>query len=111
MVSPFNVEWGCYMWAGGMEGSEFCLFWVVFPVRCISSICPRFYFRKHAFCFLPLVAVLESPQCLFKKPEGPEISLMPIILTTWEAEIGRITVPDHPGHLRPPSSKKHCKMH
>jgi hypothetical protein len=34
---------------------------VVFPVRCISSVSPRFNFRKHAFCFLPLVAILESP--------------------------------------------------
>jgi hypothetical protein len=25
--------------------SQFCLFSVVFPVQCISSICPRFYFR------------------------------------------------------------------
>jgi hypothetical protein len=32
-----------------------------FPVRCISSICPRFYFRKHTFCFLRLASILESP--------------------------------------------------
>jgi hypothetical protein len=43
-----------------VEESKFCLFSVVFPVRCISSISPRFYFRRHAFCFLPLVAILES---------------------------------------------------
>jgi hypothetical protein len=60
LVSPFNMEWGCYAWAGVVEESEFCLFSVVFPVRCISSISPRFYFRKHAFFFLPLVAILES---------------------------------------------------
>jgi hypothetical protein len=60
LVSPFNVDWGCYAWAGGVEESEFCLFLVVFLVRCISSISSRFYFRKHAFCFLPLVSVLES---------------------------------------------------
>jgi hypothetical protein len=60
LVSPFNVEWGCCAWAGGVEELGFCLFSVVFPVRCISSISPRFYFRKHAFCFLPLVAILES---------------------------------------------------
>jgi hypothetical protein len=60
LVSPFNVEWECYTQAGGVGGSKFCLFLVVFPVRCISSISPRFYFRKHAFCFLPLVAILES---------------------------------------------------
>jgi hypothetical protein len=45
---------------GGVEESKFCLFSVVFPVRCISSISPRFYFRRHAFCFLPLAAILES---------------------------------------------------
>jgi hypothetical protein len=25
------------------------------------SISPRFYFKKHTFCFLPLVPILESP--------------------------------------------------
>jgi hypothetical protein len=63
LVSPFNVEWGCYLWAGRMEESEeseFCLFSVVYPVRCISIVSPRFYFRKHIFCFLPLVTILES---------------------------------------------------
>jgi hypothetical protein len=60
LVSLFNVKWRCYTWAGGVEVLEFCLFLVVFPARCISSICPRFYFRKHGFCFLPLVTILES---------------------------------------------------
>jgi hypothetical protein len=60
LVSPFNVEWGCYAGAVDVEVSEFCLFLMVFPTRPISSISPRFYFRKHAFCFLPLVAFLES---------------------------------------------------
>jgi hypothetical protein len=44
---------------------EFCLFLVVFPARCISSVSPRFYFRKHSFCFLPLVTILESPFSIF----------------------------------------------
>jgi hypothetical protein len=44
----------------GVEVLEFCLFLVVFPTRCISSISPKVYFRKDAFCFLPLVAILES---------------------------------------------------
>jgi hypothetical protein len=61
LVSPFNVKWECYAQAGNVEELEFCLFLVVFPVRCISSISPRFYIRKHAFCFLPLAAILESP--------------------------------------------------
>jgi hypothetical protein len=33
---------------------------MVFSVRCISSVSPRFYFSRHAFCFLSLAAVLES---------------------------------------------------
>jgi hypothetical protein len=60
LVSLFNVAWGCYAQARGLEVSEFCLFLVVFPTRCISSVSPRVYFRKHAFCFLPLVTILES---------------------------------------------------
>jgi hypothetical protein len=48
-----------------VEESKFCLFSVVFPLRCISSISPRFYFRRHTFCFLPLVAILESPRAHF----------------------------------------------
>jgi hypothetical protein len=59
LVSPFNVKWRCSVQAGGVEGSKFCLFLVIFPVRCISSVSPRFYFRRHAFCFLPLAAILE----------------------------------------------------
>jgi hypothetical protein len=62
LVSPFNVKWRCYAQSGGVEESKFCLFWVVFPVRCISSISPRIYFKRHAFCFLPLAAILEFPQ-------------------------------------------------
>jgi hypothetical protein len=61
LVFLFNVKWGCYAQAGVVEVSEFCLFLVVFPTRRISSVSPRFYFRKHDFCFLPLVAILESP--------------------------------------------------
>jgi hypothetical protein len=62
LISLLNVEWRCYAWAGGVEELGICLFSVVFPVRYISSISPRFYFRKYAFCFLPLVTILESPQ-------------------------------------------------
>jgi hypothetical protein len=65
LVSLFTVEWGCYAWAGSVEKSEFCLLLVVFPVRCISSVSPRFYFRKHTFCFLPLVAILDSLKIYF----------------------------------------------
>jgi hypothetical protein len=71
LVSPFNMECGCYARAGGVEESEeseFCLFSVVFLVRCISSVSPRFYFRKKAFCFLPLVVILESLLALIRLP-------------------------------------------
>jgi hypothetical protein len=60
LVSLFSMQWGCYARAGDVEESEesgFCIFSEVFHVRCISSISPRFYFRKHNFCFLPLVAI------------------------------------------------------
>jgi hypothetical protein len=59
LVSPFNVKWRCYVQAGSVEESKFWLFWVVSPVRCISSTSPRFYFRRHTFCFLPLATILE----------------------------------------------------
>jgi hypothetical protein len=65
LVSPFNVKSRCYVQTRGVEESKFCLFSVVFPVRCISSISSRFYFRRHAFCFLPLAAILESPHHLW----------------------------------------------
>jgi hypothetical protein len=57
LVSLFNVKWRCYAQTGRVEESKFCFFSVVFPVRYISSVSPRFYFRKHAFCFLPLAAM------------------------------------------------------
>jgi hypothetical protein len=59
-VSPFNVKWRCSVQAGAVEGSKFCLFSVVLSVRCISSISPKFSFRRHAFCFLPLATISES---------------------------------------------------
>jgi hypothetical protein len=63
------MEWGCYAWAGGVEESEFCLFLVVFPAKCFSSVSLRVYFRKHDFCFLPVVAILESPlSCISLAP-------------------------------------------
>jgi hypothetical protein len=60
LVSLFNVNWRCSVPARGVEGSKFCLFSVVLPARCVSSICPRFHYRRHAFCFLPLATILES---------------------------------------------------
>jgi hypothetical protein len=75
LVSPFTVEWGCYAQAEGVDESEFCLFLLVIPVRCISSISPRFYFRKHAFFFLPLVAILVNPKYSFSFFSAPGLEL------------------------------------
>jgi hypothetical protein len=50
--------------AGGVEGSKFCLFSVVLPAKCVSSISPRFHYRRLAFCFLLLAAILKSPCAL-----------------------------------------------
>jgi hypothetical protein len=60
LVSPFNVKWRCSAQAGGVEGSKFCLFSVALPEGCVSSISPRFHFRRHAFCFLLLATILEN---------------------------------------------------
>jgi hypothetical protein len=61
LVSLFNGKWRCSVQAAGVCGEvKVFLFPVVFPVRCISSVSPRFYFRRHAFCFLPLATILES---------------------------------------------------
>jgi hypothetical protein len=58
LVSPFNVKWRFSALVGGVEGSKFCLFSVVLPARCVSSVSPRFHYRRLAFCFLPLATIL-----------------------------------------------------
>jgi hypothetical protein len=51
-----------------VEGSKLCLFSVIMPSKCVSSISPRFHYRRLAFCFLPLAAILESlPGKYFKR--------------------------------------------
>jgi hypothetical protein len=35
---------------------------VILPAKCVSSVSPRFHYRRLAFCFLPLAAILESPR-------------------------------------------------
>jgi hypothetical protein len=45
-----------------VEGSKLCLFSVIMPAKCVSSISPGFRYRRLAFCFLPLAAILESPR-------------------------------------------------
>jgi uncharacterized membrane protein YoaK (UPF0700 family) len=67
LVSLFTAELGCCAWAGGVEVLVFFLFLVVFPARHISRVFPRFYFRTHSFCFLLLVAILESRNLGFSK--------------------------------------------
>jgi hypothetical protein len=52
LVSLFNMKWRFSVPAGGVERSKLCLF---------SSVSPRFHYRRLAFCFLPLAAILESP--------------------------------------------------
>jgi hypothetical protein len=47
--------------AGGVEGSKLCLFSVIMPAKCFSSISPRFHYRRLTFCFLPVATILESP--------------------------------------------------
>jgi hypothetical protein len=46
-----------------VEGSKFCIFSVVLPAKCVSSISPRFHYRRHAFCFFSLATILESLPC------------------------------------------------
>jgi hypothetical protein len=67
LVSPFNVKWRFSVLAGGVEGSKFCLFSVILPAKCVSSVSPRFHYRRLAFCPLPLAAILESPLKYFLK--------------------------------------------
>jgi hypothetical protein len=67
-VSPFNVKWRFSVPAGGVEGSKFCLFSVIMPAKCVSSVSPRFHYWRFAFCFLPLTAIiLESSTTNFLK--------------------------------------------
>jgi hypothetical protein len=64
LVSLFNVKWRFSVPAGGVEGSKLCLFSVIMPAKCVSRVSPRFRYRRLAFCFLPLAAILESPNIL-----------------------------------------------
>jgi hypothetical protein len=47
------------------RSQSFASFQWFFPVRCISNVSPRFYFRRHAFCFLPLAVTLKSSKLIF----------------------------------------------
>jgi hypothetical protein len=61
LVSPFNVKWRFSAQARGVEESKFCLFLVTLTARCVSSVSPKFHYRRLAFCFLRLAAILEFP--------------------------------------------------
>jgi hypothetical protein len=50
-----------------VEGSKLCLFSVIMPAKCVSSISPWFYDRRLSFCFLPLAAILESRKWFFDR--------------------------------------------
>jgi hypothetical protein len=65
LVSPFNVKWRFSVTAGGVEGSKLCLFSVIMPEKCVFSVSPRFHYRRLAFCFLPLAAILEPSMNIF----------------------------------------------
>jgi hypothetical protein len=69
LVSLFNVKWRCSAPAGGVEGSKFCLLSVALPAKCVSRVSPRFHFRRHAFCFLPLATILENLISVFKETQ------------------------------------------
>jgi hypothetical protein len=63
------VKWRFSAPAGDVEGSKLCLFSVIMPAKCVSSISPRFHYRRVTFCFLPLAAILESHLFLLNQAE------------------------------------------
>jgi hypothetical protein len=65
LVSLFNVRWRFSVPAGDVEGSKLFLFSVIMPAKCVSNVSPRFHYRRLAFCFLPLAAILEFSYDLF----------------------------------------------
>jgi hypothetical protein len=83
---------------GGVEESKFCLFSVVFPVRCISSVSPRFYFRRHAFCLLPLATIMESSQSISLAKEEDEVTMSAICLCrgAGQGDLLSLSLPDRP---------------
>jgi hypothetical protein len=43
------------------------------PAKCVSSVSPRFHYRRLAFCFLPLAAILEFLYQTFKEELIPTL--------------------------------------
>jgi hypothetical protein len=66
LVSPFNMKWRFSALAGGVEGSKLCLFSMIMPAKRVSSVSPRFHYRRLAFCFLPLAAIFWNPAMFLK---------------------------------------------
>jgi hypothetical protein len=66
------VEILCAGWRCG--GSKLCLFSVIMPSKCVSSVSPRFHYRRLAFCFLPLAAIVESSSEFFNSNHSPSDS-------------------------------------
>jgi hypothetical protein len=60
LVSLFNVKLRFSAPAGHVEGLKLCLFSVIMPAKCVSSVSPRFHYRRLGFCFLLLATILES---------------------------------------------------
>jgi hypothetical protein len=54
------LTWRFSALAGAVQGSKFCLFSVTLPAKCVSSVSPRFHYRRLTFHFLPLATILES---------------------------------------------------
>jgi hypothetical protein len=46
------------------------------PAKCVSSVSPRFHYRRVAFCFLPLATILEFPP-VFKKEKIIDLRKIP----------------------------------
>jgi hypothetical protein len=68
------VKWRFSAPAGDVEGSKLCLFSVIMPVKCVSSISPRFHYRRVAFCFLPLAAILEFKMIKLENNTGKSLN-------------------------------------
>jgi hypothetical protein len=74
------VKWRFSAPAGDVEGSKLCLFLVIMPAKCVSRVSPRFHYRRFAFCFLPLAAILESQDKILeetKKSPGLDLPDIP----------------------------------
>jgi hypothetical protein len=66
-----------------VEESKLCLFSVIMPAKCVSSISPRFHYRRIAFCFLPLAAILESPLLTFLISHASILRFANLSLVSW----------------------------